>query len=310
VTAAQPHLPTVKQLRYFVALAEEKHFGRAAARCFVSQSAFSVAIRELETLLDVTLVDRTNRQVTVTAAGREIAVLARLCLADLQSLIEAARGQGKPLAGSLQLGIIPTIAPFLLPRVLPPLRATFPRLKLFLQEDVTQRLHEQLLDGSLDAIMIALPYELAGVEEMPLFRDHFRLAARQDTTLVNPERYRFNRLEAGSVLLLREGHCMREHAIAACKIRDTEKMSRFSASSLLTLIEMVEADLGITFLPEMAVGSAMLKSTKVRTYPLGDRSYRQIGLAWRRGSARREEFRALGEFIAAHRAGVIQPAGD
>jgi LysR family hydrogen peroxide-inducible transcriptional activator len=298
---AAPRLPTVKQLRYFTALAEEKHFGRAAARCFVSQSAFSVAIQELEALLDATLVDRTNRRVTVTATGKEIAVLAKLCLRDIQALVEAARGQSQPLQGSLHLGVIPTIAPFLLPHILPPLRAEFPKLKLYLHEDMTQRLHDSLMDGTLDLAVIALPYELNGVEELELFRDRFVLAARQDTSLVNPQQYRFNRLHAGSVLLLREGHCLREHAVEACRIRNTEKMSRFSASSLLTLIEMVDADLGVTFLPEMAVDSALLQNTQVRTYPLSDNSYRTIGLIWRRGSARQAEFKSLGKFIVERR---------
>jgi len=293
-------LPTVKQLRYFSALAEEKHFGRAAARCFVSQSAFSVAIQELESLLDTTLVDRTNRRVTITATGKEIAVLANLCLRDLGALVEAARSQGKPLQGNLHLGVIPTIAPFLLPRTLPLLRSEFPQLKLFLHEDLTRRLHDALMDGTLDLALIALPYELSGIERMELFRDRFLLAACKDTHLVDPQHYRFNRLHAGSVLLLREGHCLREHAVEACRIRDTQKMSRFSASSLLTLIEMVDADLGVTFLPEMAVGSAMLQNTQVSTYELSDNSYRTIGLIWRRGSAREAEFRTLGQFIAGH----------
>jgi len=297
------HFPTVKQLRYFVALVEHKHFGRAAAHCFVSQSAFSIAIQELEALLGANLVDRTNRRVTITATGQEIAGLARLCLQDLSALIEHARGHAAPLQGTLQLGIIPTIAPFLLPRVLPALRRSFPQLKLFLHEDVTERLHTQLLEGTLDVVLLALPYDLRGVEELPLFADRFRLAARTDTKLVDPGHYRANRLNAGSVLLLRDGHCMREHAIAACKLRDARKTSRFSASSLLTLIEMVDADLGITFLPEMAEGSALLQNTQVRTYPLGEKSYRTIALVWRRGSTRAEEFKVLGKFITEHRGG-------
>ena len=296
-----PHFPTFKQLRYFVALAEQKHFGRAAAQCFVSQSAFSIAIQELETLLNANLVDRTNRRVTITAKGREVAVLAKLCLQDLTALVELARGHGEPLHGPLQLGIIPTIAPFLLPRVLPTLREAFPELKLFLHEDLTDRLHEQLIDGTLDVVLLALPYDLSGVDVMELFNDRFRLAARAGTKLVDPEHYRFSRLHAGSVLLLREGHCLREHAIDACRIRSNRKMNRFSASSLLTLIEMVDADLGVTFLPEMAVGSAMLQNTQVRTYALSDKSYRTIALIWRRGSARADEFKILGKFIAEHR---------
>jgi LysR family transcriptional regulator, hydrogen peroxide-inducible genes activator len=295
------HLPTVKQLRYFVALSEQKHFGRAAAQCFVSQSAFSIAIQELEALLGANLVDRTNRRVTITVMGREVAALAKLCLQDVTALVEHARGNGRPLQGALQLGIIPTIAPFLLPRALPKVRRNFPGLKLFLHEDQTENLHRQLLEGALDVALLALPYDLPGVETMPLFDDRFRLAARAGTKLVDPAHYRFNRLNEGSVLLLREGHCLREHAIEACKLRDTSKTSRFSASSLLTLIEMVDADLGITFLPEMAEGSALLQNTQVRTYPLGDKSSRTIALIWRRGSARADEFRTLGKFIADHR---------
>ena len=145
------HYPTLKQLRYFVALAEHKHFGRAAAQCFVSQSAFSVAIQELESLLRANLVDRTNRRVTITAVGQEVAVLARLCLRDLAALVEVAHGRSRALEGPLHLGVIPTIAPFLLPRMLPALRKSYPNLKLFLHEDVTDQLHRQLTEGTLDA---------------------------------------------------------------------------------------------------------------------------------------------------------------
>jgi LysR family hydrogen peroxide-inducible transcriptional activator len=160
-----------------------------------------------------------------------------------------------------------------------------------------------LTDGTLDLVLLALPYALTGVEEMELFADRFRLAARKGTALVDPANYRVNRLSAGSVLLLRDGHCLREHALEACKIRDTQKVHPFSASSLLTLIEMVDADLGVTFLPEMAADSALLRNTQVATYPLRDDSRRTIGLVWRRGSTRADEFRTLGKFIAAHRAG-------
>jgi LysR family hydrogen peroxide-inducible transcriptional activator len=288
------NLPTVKQLRYFVALDEHGHFGRAAENCFVSQSAFSVAIRELESLLEVRLVDRTNRKVTITPLGREVATQARLCLRDLEDLVDLARGNGQPLSGPLRLGVIPTIAPFLLPKILPALRKAFPELRLLLREDVTQRVYEQLLEGELDVILMALPYEMRNVETMALFRDRFRLACREGTSLVDPENYRFNRLDAESVLLLEDGHCLRDHAIAACRIRKLEKVSRFAASSLLTLVEMVDADLGVTFLPEMAEGSSMLDGTRVETYPLSEGSYREIGLAWRRGSGRGEEFRLLG----------------
>lgn len=287
--------PTIKQLKYFVALTESEHFGRAADRCFVSQSAFSNAIKELEETLDAQLVDRTNRNVTITANGREVAVQARLVLRDLDSLIETARGQKEPLAGELRLGVIPTIAPFVLPDALPTIRRQYPELRLLLTEDQTQRIYARLMEGELDVLLMALPWEMQGVEELPLFRDAFCLACHEDTQHVEPENYRFNRLDSDSVLLLEDGHCLRDHALAACKIRNTEKISRFGASSLLTLIEMVDADLGVTFLPEMARGSSLLRNTRVKLHPLSEQSYRTVGLVWRKGSRRVEEFRLLGE---------------
>lgn len=295
------NLPTVKQLRYFVTLVEEGHFGRAAAASFVSQSAFSTAISEFESLLGTRLVDRTSRQVTITTTGQEIATQARLCLRDVEGLVEIAQGQREPLAGELRLGVIPTIAPFVLPKALPRLRRAHPKLRLFLTEDQTVRLHSKLLDGDLDVVLLALPYDLRSTEVLPLYKDRFLLACHEKTKLVDPQNYRFSRLDAGSVLLLEDGHCLRDHALEACRIRSTEKLSRFAASSLLTLVEMVDADLGITYLPEMAEGSVLLRNTRVRMYPLGDRSYRTIGLAWRKGSARAEEFQLLGDFFSSHR---------
>jgi LysR family hydrogen peroxide-inducible transcriptional activator len=293
--------PTFKQLRYFVALCEEQHFGHAAAKSFVSQSAFSTAIQDLENLLGTRLVDRTKRQVTVTAMGRDIESQARLCIRDLESLVEIAGQQKEPLSGPLRLGVIPTIAPFLLPPFLPKLRQRFPSLKLYLIEDQTERIHERLLDGELDVLLLALPFELRGVEALPLFDDRFCLAMRQGSERAEPGQYRFNRLQAESIILLEDGHCLRDHALSACKIRNTEKVSRFSASSLLTLIEMVDADLGITFLPEMARGSALLRNTRVRLHDLEERSVRSVGLVWRKGSARSAEFQELGQFIVKSR---------
>jgi LysR family hydrogen peroxide-inducible transcriptional activator len=294
-------LPSTKQLQYFVALVDEGHFGRAAEASFVSQSAFSNAIKELENTLDTQLVDRTNRQVTITAKGQEIATQARLVLRDIGDLVELAAGDRKPLTGELRLGVIPTIAPFLLPRVLPKLRRQYPELELYLTEDQTDRIHERLLDGELDLLLLALPWDLRGCEVQNLFRDPFQLACRAGTERVDPENYRYTRLDEDSILLLEDGHCLREHALAACKIRNTEKVRRFAATSLLTLVEMVDADLGITFLPEMAKGSALLKNTRVGLYPMAESSYRSIGLAWRKGSNRIEEFNLLGKFLVESR---------
>lgn len=295
------NLPSTKQLRYFVALVEAGHFGRAASASHVSQSAFSNAIKELETTLDAQLVDRTNRQVTITATGQQVATLARLVLRDLGDLVEAASGGRRALVGELRLGVIPTIAPFLLPQLLPKLRRRFSELRLLLIEDQTDRIYQRLMAGELDLLLLALPWDMRGVEQSVLFRDPFRLACRKGTQRVDPENYRFNRLDADSILLLEDGHCLRDHALAACKIRSTQKVQRFAASSLLTLVEMVDADLGITFLPEMSRNSLLLKNTGVQLHPMPDSSYRNIGLAWRKGSSRAEEFAMLGEFFKDNR---------
>ena len=294
-------LPTIKQLRYFLALCDEQHFGRAAERSFVSQSAFSNAIQELEAALETQLVDRTNRSVTITSIGQEVATQSRLVLRDVESLVDIAQGDNEPLCGELRLGVIPTIAPFVLPVVLPKIRKAFPKLQLYLIEDQTQRIYERLMDGELDVLLLALPWAMQGVEEQVLFRDEFCLAYRQGTKRVDPHNYRFNRLDADSVLLLEDGHCLRDHALAACKIRNTQKVSRFGASSLLTLVEMIDADLGISFLPEMARGGTLLRNTRVRLQPLSEKSYRNIGLAWRKGSRRVDEFQMLGEFVRDNR---------
>jgi LysR family hydrogen peroxide-inducible transcriptional activator len=289
--------PSTKQLQYFAALADTGHFGKAADACHVSQSAFSNAIKELEINLQTQLVDRTRRQVTITAAGQEIATQARLVLRDIEQLVDMAGEGRQPLTGDLRLGVIPTIAPFLLPRVLPKLRRQYPQLRLYLVEDQTDRIVARLMDGELDLVLLALPWEMRGVDTHSLFNDRFCLASRKGTERVDPDNYRFDRLAADSILLLEDGHCLRDHALAACRIRNTRKVQPFAASSLLTLIEMVDADMGITFLPEMAKGSALLRNTKVQLHPLGERSHRKIGLAWRKGSSRVEEFKLLGSFL-------------
>ena len=292
-----PNLPTIRQLRYFIALEKHNHFGKAARACFVSQPAFSVAIQELESLLNVQLVDRTNKSVTITSIGKEIANHAKLVLRELEDLVDLARENQKPLSGQLNLGIIPTIAPFVLPKLLPKLRKYYPDLDLYLTEDLTDRVYAGLMEGELDLILIALPYALRNVETMELFRDHFYLACKEGTKLIDPENYSIAKLPQESILLLEDGHCLRDHALSACNIRNKDKVSNVAASSLLTLIHMVDADLGITFIPEMALGSSLLKNTHVKTWPIKTGSYREIGLVWRKGSMRAREFSLLGEFI-------------
>ncbi|TFH75103.1 hydrogen peroxide-inducible genes activator [Gammaproteobacteria bacterium LSUCC0112] len=291
------HLPTTKQLRYFVALEQHEHFGKAAESCFVSQPAFSVAIKELENMLNVQLVDRTNKNVTVTSLGRDIARQARVVLRDLEELVDIAKGNQLPLTGPLKLGVIPTIAPFLLPRLLPALRQQFPDLKLYLKEDLTERVYERLMEGELDLILIALPYDLRNTTDMVLFEDRFYLAYQQESTLVRAGDYDLNELPSDSILLLEDGHCLRDHALSACNIKNVDKVSNITATSLLTLVQMVDADLGITYLPEMAIHSTLLKNTRIKTMMMEPGSSRQIGLVWRKASTRQDEFTMLGNFI-------------
>nr|MDJ0958175.1 LysR substrate-binding domain-containing protein [Arenicellales bacterium] len=239
---------------------------------------------------------RTNKSVTITSIGKDIAAQARLALKDLEGLVELAGSSQSPLCGKLNMGIIPTIAPFLLPRLLPRIRRTYPQLKLYLHEDQTLRIYNKLIDGDLDIVLIALPYPLHNVESMRLFNDSFHLAYRQDTKLFDPDSPSIDQLPKESILLLEDGHCLREHAMTACKLRNVSKISTVRANSLLTLVEMVDADLGVTYLPEMATGSFLLKHTRVKTQPIKT-SGRGIGLMWRKGSVRSDEFKELGAFI-------------
>ena len=291
-------LPTIKQLRYLVELEKHQHFGHAAEACFVSQSAFSVAIRELESNLNVKLVDRTNRSITFTAIGRQITAQARLCLFDLEGLMDIANEQRDPLSGDLRLGAIPTIAPFMLPKILPGIRKSFPKLDLYLREEQTESLYEELTNGSLDVILIALPYELKNIQTMPLFEDRFLLATHKKSRLLeNPKDFRVNRLKTGEILLLEEGHCLRNHVLSAMKLKSQDRLNRFSATSLHTLVQMVDSDLGISFIPEMAKGSTLLKNTQVSLHEMSKSYVREIALAWRASSARGEEFTQLGKLM-------------
>jgi len=299
------NLPTVKQLRYLVAVDETRHFGKAAELCYVTQSALSTGIKELETLLGVQLIDRTNKQVTTTQLGKQVATQARLSLQDIESIVELAANDSQSLSGTLRVGVIPTIAPFILPRILPEIRIRYPELYVYLKEDLTDNLHTQLMDGELDLILMAFPYDLSGVSTLTLFRDNFVLAHKKNTKLIEPEKFSLNRLNRESLMLLEEGHCLRNHAMLGCKIKRRDNVSRFAASSLFTLIQMVDCDLGITLLPEMAIDSPLLKCSGVVTRTLKGDNFREIGLAWRRGSARSADYTELGELIT--ETGQYQP---
>lgn len=299
------HMPSLKQLRYLVALEEHRHFGKAAVACFVSQSTLSAGLKELETALDAELVERNNRTIVFTALGLEVAQRARRVLREAEELAELAAKGREPLSGRLRLGVIPTIAPYLLPKTLPALRKAYPKLQLYLTEDQTARLLTLLEDGTLDLVLLALPYHAGEVETLPLFKDGFHLVARKDNPLAQKKTIALADLKDADLLLLAEGHCLRDHALAACRLPQAD--SGFAGASLNTLVEMVAGGLGVTLLPDMAVPTHVPKSGELVARPF-DRSGagRQIGLAWRTTSSRAEEFREFGAALtkAARAAGA------
>lgn len=299
------HLPSLKQLRYLVAIEEHRHFGRAAAACFVSQSTLSAGLKELESGLDAELVERNNRTLVFTAIGLEVAQRARRVLREAEELAELAAKGREPLSGRLRLGVIPTIAPYLLPRALPYLRKAYPKLQLYLTEDQTARLLTLLEDGALDLVLMALPYRAGEVATLPLFKDGFHLIARKDHPLAQKKSVALSDLKDASLLLLAEGHCLRDHALAACRLPQAE--SGFAGASLNTLVEMVAGGLGVTLLPDMAVPAHVQKAGELVARPF-DRAGagREIGLAWRTTSGRSAEFKEFGAALtkAARPAGI------
>jgi len=293
-------LPSLRQLRYLIALSEHLNFRVAAEACFVTQSTLSAGLKELESLLDVALVERDTRSVRLTDIGSEVVARARTLLAQAQDLVEVARLAQQPLSGSLRLGVIPTIAPFMLPGLLPPLRAAHPQLKLYLREDQTERLLERLRSGDLDVVLIALPYDTGELLTRKLFKDEFWFVARADDPLAQEKEVAVRSVRQGDILLLEEGHCLREHAIAACGTRKANAESMVEATSLHTLIQMVEGGLGVTLLPEMTLKAGILNGTSLVARPFSSQvPARDIALATRPTSAHRRDFDLLAEFIVA-----------
>lgn len=290
------NFPTVKQLRYYIALVEQNHFGKAAKICFVSQSAFSVAIKELENILGERLVDRTNKSVTITNLGRETYIQAKVIMRELAQLVDISQSNKDPLTGKLSLGIIPTIAPFLLSKFVSNLQLTYPKLELYLQENITLELYEKLMNGELDVILIALPFPLKNIDYSIIFKDKFYLSYKEKSRWIQNTTKNYS-INDDSVLLLEDGHCMREHAINACHIKNHNKLSQYSASSVLTLIEMVKSDIGITYLPEISLDSPFVRHSGLHIQELEENSYRDIGLVWRKGSSKIDEFKLLAQFI-------------
>ena len=293
------HFPTIKQLRYFNALVEHNHFGKAAESCFVSQSAFSVAIKELENSLGGQLVDRTNKNVTVSNLGREIYQQSQVVMSEMKKLVDMAHGNLSPLSGQLSVGMIPTIGPFVMPELLPYLNTHYPQLDLEIHEGKSSDIYDQLMRGQLDVILLALPYEMRSVETLTLFKDRFRLISSVNNQWLKGRKFDIDDVGDGSVLLLDDGHCLRDHAISACHIKNVDKVSHFTASSLLTLVEMVKQDLGVSFMPEMALHLPLFNNKEIKVDALEFDAYREIGLAWRKGSMRSKEFTMLGDCLMA-----------
>jgi LysR family hydrogen peroxide-inducible transcriptional activator len=291
-------LPTLKQLRHLVALADRRHFGKAAKACFVTQSTLSASIKELEDILQAPLVDRTNRRVAFTPLGEATVERARRLLEEAREMVLAAEGERAPLTGTVRLGVIPTIGPFLLPRILPALREAWPKLRLYLREDQTEPLLEQLHGGRLDVVLLALPYDCGNVEAALLFKDEFSVAMRRDHRLARAREVPTRDVEAETLLLLQDGHCLRDHALSACRIGGKAHADAFEATSLHTLVQMVDNGLGVTLLPQLALDAGILKGTDLVSRPLDVKQpARDIALVWRKGTARRGEFQLLAREI-------------
>jgi LysR family transcriptional regulator, hydrogen peroxide-inducible genes activator len=288
---------TLRQLRYLEALAETLHFGRAAEACAVTQPALSMQIKELEDELQVSLVERRKSGIELTEQGEEIVRRGRTILASVRDLLDFAKQRQQVLSGSLKLGAIPSIAPYLLPAALPELQRRFPELHLQLRETITATLVRELVSGELDIILIALPIEDPEVETLHLFDDKFVLAApvtgdkrakTASATMLAHER----------LLLLEEGHCLRDQALSFCRLVTPEARESFGASSLATIVQMVAHGYGITLLPELAVANEVHQRSDIRLMRFAaPEPAREIGLAWRKTSPRKADFMAFADLL-------------
>lgn len=289
----------LRELQYLVAVDEERHFHKAAERCFVSQPTLSGQLKKLEEELGVQLVERTSRQVTMTDVGRVVADKARAILAEVKAIREAAESFHDPLAGELHVGLIPTVAPYLLPLVMPALRKAYPKLKLWLHEQQTATLLESLHRADLDLLILALPVDTDEFVELDLYREPFQLAVPQTAgnEFAQPM-ITLGDLKDREMLLLEEGHCLRGQALDVCFMAGATENVGFHASSLETLRHMVGEDMGMTLMPELAVPVRPLKSDPVRYIPFADpKPNRRIGMLYRKGSYREPAYLAIRDLI-------------
>jgi len=291
-------LPTLRQLQYLKLLAEHASFSRAAEAAHVSQPALSAGVQELEKILGAPVVERTRGNVQLTAVGAEAVRRAEDVLARTEDLVEAAKNAGKPLSGRFRLGVIPTVAPFLLPTKLPGIKLAWPALRLFIREDLTPRLIAGLKAGQLDAAVIALPYSSSGVDHARIGDDEILAAAPLGHALAGTGPIPAGSLKAEDLILLEDGHCLRDQALAAFDIDPPKGDDVFAATSLHTLVQMVSAGLGVSFLPEMAVRAGLADMPGVVVRPIAAKApRREIVVAWRTGSSRAAEARLLAEAL-------------
>ena len=292
-------LPSFKQLRYLLALAEQLNFTRAAEQCFVSQSTLSAGLKELESVLGGQLVERDKQLVALTPLGLDVAARSRLLLAGAQDMVSAVRDATQPMTGLLRLGVIPTIAPFVLPSALRALRQRFPKLRLALREDLTAHLLQRLHQRDLDFALIALPFDTTDLTVRHLYDDPFYLVGRKGDAALKRARVPLNASWSDRLLLLEEGHCLRDHALQACARTEVASAEGLEATSLLTLLQMVEAGLGLALLPQMAVLGGLLKGTQLEAKPLAAPApQRQIVLVTRCTSPHMREFEAVAGVLA------------
>ena len=288
-------MATLRQLRYLQALVRYRHFGRAAEACAVSQPALSMQIRDLEKELGVELVERRPGEAALTDVGLEVARRGERVLAATRDLVDFARHRGRVLSGRLKLGIIPTLAPYVLPKVLPDLQARYPDLTVELRETQTKALIEELAAGELDAIMLALPLPDADIETIRLFDDAFLLAVPADDPLPRSARVNPREIDQQRLILLEEGHCLRDQALAYCATAQQRMPLRLGATSLATVMQMVANGYGVTLVPEVAV-DVEVRDERVKLLRFtAPEPGRTIGLGWRRTSPRKADFLALGE---------------
>lgn len=292
-------LPTLRQLQYLVAVIDLKHFGQAAEQCFVTQSTLSAGIQDLENLLGITLLERTNRKVLPTSIGMEIAKQAQTILSLSTDLIDLAQSEKTPLSGQIRIGLIPTISPFLLPKVLPKVRQQLPDLELVLLEDQSEHILDQLEAGFIDLAILALPFNLRGFKHKIFAQEQFWLALPKNHSLNKQKSITVEQLPSDELLLLKEGHCLREHALSACNLPTSLQRSSVQGTSLYTLIEMVAGGLGITLVPEIALNSEMINHADICLRPFttsNNKPMRELGLVWR-ASYQRQQTLALLEKI-------------